>query len=92
LGEVESTALYGRSKVVRIVCTQCGLKGHAKEKCWTVIGYPCWYPKAKKFPQKKTERRLSYKGTPRGASKGKFTANIQSNRQSSEEMLPCLNQ
>ncbi|KAJ8428466.1 hypothetical protein Cgig2_030249 [Carnegiea gigantea] len=35
-------------------CGVCGNKGHSKEKCWLVIGYPSWHPRSKKFPQKKT--------------------------------------
>jgi len=30
-----------------------GGRGHTKEKCWKVIGYPSWHPRGKKNPQKK---------------------------------------
>jgi len=89
--EVETIALYGKSKGGRPICTQCGLKGYAKEKCWTVIGYPPWHPKAKKFPQKKTEKQ-HYKVIPKGAFKGKLTANAESHRQQSSEEMPFLTQ
>lgn len=47
----ESTALY--SKNTAEVCTKCGVKGHPRDKCWKVIGYPDWHPRSQKFPQKK---------------------------------------
>jgi len=63
------------------VCSQCGRKGHAKEQCWTVIGYPSWHPKAKKFPHKQPEKQQSYKGIAKGAALGrKIAANAEYNR------------
>ncbi|KAJ8440248.1 hypothetical protein Cgig2_001583 [Carnegiea gigantea] len=39
------------------------IKGHSKEKCWQVIGYPSWHPRSKKFPQKKLSKPFkNYKG------------------------------
>ncbi|KAJ8423575.1 hypothetical protein Cgig2_006916 [Carnegiea gigantea] len=45
---------------------ECGNKGHVKEKCWLVIGYPQWHPKAKKFPQKRDNKVQAYKGKTQG--------------------------
>ena len=47
----EVSALY--NKGVEEKCGVCGNKGHQKEKCWQVIGYPSWHCRSKKFPQKK---------------------------------------
>ncbi|KAL2936481.1 Serine/threonine-protein kinase CLA4, partial [Bienertia sinuspersici] len=38
--ENEGIAMYGKGDVP--VCGACGKKGHLKEKCWTMIGYPSW--------------------------------------------------
>ena len=51
--EYKSTALYSKQQTKPKVCNQCGTKGHVKEKCWTIIGYPSWNSKGKRFPQKK---------------------------------------
>ena len=48
---VESSALLSRTTEVK--CTLSGVKGHVKEKCWKVIGYPSWHPRGKKNPQRK---------------------------------------
>ncbi|KAL2902329.1 Mediator of RNA polymerase II transcription subunit 17, partial [Bienertia sinuspersici] len=44
--EIETGAMMGK-KVEG--CAVCGLKGHTKEKCWKVIGYPRWHPKHKRM-------------------------------------------
>ncbi|KAJ8429422.1 hypothetical protein Cgig2_015711 [Carnegiea gigantea] len=52
----ESSTLMSKGGMVKgsdEKCIHCGNKGHDKEKCWLVIGYPSWNPKSKKFPQKK---------------------------------------
>lgn len=49
--DFEPTTLYSKNEEN---CSKCGLKGHPKERCWQVIGYPHWHPKAKQFPQKKS--------------------------------------
>lgn len=48
----EPTALYSRNS--EEICSKCGNKGHDKERCWQVIGYPNWHPKSKRLPQKKS--------------------------------------
>ncbi|XP_074341951.1 uncharacterized protein LOC141679348 [Apium graveolens] len=51
--DVELSALYSKSpqspspQYVNkpVTCTACNVKGHTREKCWTVIGFPKWHPK-----------------------------------------------
>jgi len=43
--DLESSALLSKGSDGK--CTQCGNKGHARDKCWQVIGYPSWYPRSK---------------------------------------------
>jgi len=50
--QVESAALLSEG-AANLYCSVYGNRGHNKEKCWQVIGYPSWHPKSKKFPQKK---------------------------------------
>ncbi|KAL2904693.1 Retrovirus-related Pol polyprotein from transposon RE2, partial [Bienertia sinuspersici] len=44
--EIETGAMMGK-KIEE--CAVCGLKGHTKEKCWKVIGYPRWHLKHKRM-------------------------------------------
>ena len=47
---VEIAAMYGKTQSDNQklgVCTECGKKGHTRDKCWTVIGYPKWHTKNK---------------------------------------------
>ena len=71
--EIESIAPYSRNDKVE-GCTECGHEGHNKDKCWLVIGYPSWHPKAKKFPQKKLNKIQGSKGQFKGKSKGRMAA------------------
>ncbi|KAJ8444572.1 hypothetical protein Cgig2_013851 [Carnegiea gigantea] len=41
------------SKNAETRCTVCVVKGHFKEKCWKVIGYPSWHPRGKENSQRK---------------------------------------
>uniref|UniRef100_A0A7C9CXZ8 Retrovirus-related Pol polyprotein from transposon TNT 1-94-like beta-barrel domain-containing protein n=1 Tax=Opuntia streptacantha TaxID=393608 RepID=A0A7C9CXZ8_OPUST len=54
LGNVslDASALMSKN-VTENRCTVCNNKGHTKEKCWQVIGYPNWHPRSKRNPQKK---------------------------------------
>lgn len=47
LDPVESLAMYSRGRNDTPVCGACGVKGHLREKCWTLVGYPKWHPKFK---------------------------------------------
>jgi len=31
-------------------CTVCNNKGHTRDKCWQIIGYPSWHPRSKQHP------------------------------------------
>ena len=47
---VEIAAMYGKtqSEAQKLSqCTECGKKGHVRDKCWSVIGYPKWHTKNK---------------------------------------------
>ncbi|KAL2922026.1 Retrovirus-related Pol polyprotein from transposon RE1 [Bienertia sinuspersici] len=43
--EFESAAMY--TSKIKEICPVCGNKGHGREKCWKVIGYPKWHPNYK---------------------------------------------
>ena len=47
----ESSALLSKNmdmKPMDVQCSECGNKGHTSEKCWHVIGFPSWHPRAKR--------------------------------------------
>lgn len=45
----EIAVMYSKSNVnADKICSECGGKGHIRESCWTVIGYPKWHSKYKK--------------------------------------------
>ena len=54
--QLESSALLSKhmeTKGSAVQCNVCGNKGHSKEKCWQVIGYPNWHPRSKKHPPRR---------------------------------------
>ncbi|VFQ69944.1 unnamed protein product [Cuscuta campestris] len=44
---LESSAMYSKGATDPETCSACGVKGHPRERCWTVIGYPKWHLKHK---------------------------------------------
>ncbi|KAJ8436271.1 hypothetical protein Cgig2_011543 [Carnegiea gigantea] len=49
-------ALFSKTNEER--CGHCGNKGHTREKCWQLIGYPHWHPKGRKSSQKQQPKEL----------------------------------
>lgn len=67
--DVEMSAMYGKQKVYDkpLQCTACGIQGHSKEWCWTVVGYPKWHHKHKKPNGKAAQKPLENGQTPKSA-------------------------
>lgn len=66
------------------VCVHCGRKGHEKEKCFELIGWPKWYTSARGGRGGRTGRRGARSGRGgRGVNGGcgGFAANVGSFRQ-----------
>ncbi|XP_074347443.1 uncharacterized protein LOC141686299 [Apium graveolens] len=49
----EIAAMYSKANSSER-CFECGGKGHTKANCWTIIGYPKWHSKNKKFVSNKS--------------------------------------
>lgn len=47
-------------------------KGHDKDRCWQLIGYPSWHPRSKKFPQKKVNNEAA-----KNQKSGKFRGGVE---------------
>lgn len=53
----ELTAIYNKtnqSSVSKNVCSKCGRKGHSRDDCWSIVGYPKWHNKHKRIVQTKS--------------------------------------
>lgn len=52
MDDLDVSAMYSKApadgNVRSVSCNACGGKGHSREKCWTVVGYPKWHHKSKK--------------------------------------------
>lgn len=57
---IEFSAMYSKGAREIPECSACGVKGHTREKCWTVVGYPKWHPRSKS----------NYNGRESGSSSG----------------------
>jgi len=50
----DSSTLLSKNMDMRNVdvkCSECGNKDHTSDKCWHVIGFPSWHPRARRHPQ-----------------------------------------
>lgn len=63
--QLETSALLSKG-IEEMRCTHCGNRGHQKDKCWQIIGYPSWHPRSRKFPQKRGGRGPGGRGPGRG--------------------------
>lgn len=53
VSETDVSAMYSKGSTEKVmICVACGLKGHTRERCWTVAGYPKWHHKYRKPGQK----------------------------------------
>lgn len=47
------SAMYSKALTDKAYfCTACNTKGHTQDRCWSVLGYPRWHSKHKKFVPK----------------------------------------
>ena len=59
------------AKSVDIKCSECGNKGRTTDKCWHVIGFPSWHPRARKSsPSQRRGGPTNWRGTRNFRSRG----------------------
>lgn len=60
---MESSAMYSRGVGEFVVCSACGIMGHLRDACWSVVGYPKWHSKYKPpYRGKELHTRVSNSG------------------------------
>ncbi|KAL2904096.1 Retrovirus-related Pol polyprotein from transposon RE2 [Bienertia sinuspersici] len=93
--EPEPLAMMSKSSME---CTACGKKGHVREKCWTIVGYPSWFEQ-KDGKGKKESGPAQGRGGSRGGRAGRgrlgrgggrFAGNTQTKADSSSSSTPAL--
>ncbi|VFQ62855.1 unnamed protein product [Cuscuta campestris] len=67
---LESSAMYSKGATDPETCSACGVKGHPRERCWTVIGYPKWHPKHKALYKSRKEAQKVAANAQGGSSLG----------------------
>ena len=59
-GIMATSTMFSRGVVESMVCSACGIKGHKKDRCWTIISYPKKHIKYKQpFRGKKGNTRMA---------------------------------
>jgi hypothetical protein len=86
---LEPAAMYSKGNTDVVVCTNCGGKGHTKERCWGIIGYPKWHPKYKVQQRFQGKESAGNKWTkPKfGGGGPKLAANVQTENGSQNNLL-----
>ncbi|XP_074274219.1 uncharacterized protein LOC141598323 [Silene latifolia] len=83
--EIDNSAFFAGPKEGDIApaptCNVCKRKGHPRDKCWKVIGYPDDHPVSLKYPEKSQSFKL--RNNYQGASSKGYRSGAHKNKQSS---------